>query len=69
MARKEMNIEEVRALLLKACEAAGGQRAFAAENGIAVQYVNAVVRGQRSPSDVICSALGIEDAGRRWRRK
>lgn len=55
-----MDIEDVRNILRKACEAAGTQKAWAEANGVSPQYVNDVLQGFREPGEAILSALGIE---------
>lgn len=64
--KREMRIEDVRALLDKRCREAGGQRAFAREHGLTVQHVHRVLRDGKAPVGRICDALGIEPAGMQW---
>jgi hypothetical protein len=64
--RREMRIEDVRALLEKRCGEAGGPTAFAREHGLTKQHVHSVLRKGKAPVGRICDALGIEPAGMRW---
>jgi hypothetical protein len=45
--------------LARAIEAAGGQKAWAAANGIAPQHLNDVLNTRREISDRILAALGL----------
>lgn len=49
-------IERLRA----ACDAAGGQKAFAKQHQLTPSYVHDVLHGRRPPADRILAALGIE---------
>lgn len=49
-------IERLRA----ACEAAGGQKAFAELHRLTPGYVGDVLHGKRPPADRILHALGLE---------
>lgn len=62
-----MTIDDVRKLLRKRCNDAGGQRAFARAHGISVQHVSSVLLGKKdTPGGRLCDALGITPAGMRW---
>lgn len=63
---KELTIEEVREMLNKACEKAGGGAAFATAHGLSRQFVWQVRQGVRQPSQELCAALGLKELGRRW---
>ena len=52
--------EEIRNLLKKACEKAGGQAAWARRNGVSAQFVGDVLLGNRSPGKRIASVFGFE---------
>lgn len=54
--------DDVRALLLAACDAAGSQVAWARQWGISTSYVNDVLRGRKEPGPKILRALGLEAA-------
>lgn len=58
--RKRLTTEDVRTQLIKACEAAGNQAAWARAHGLSVPYVNDVIRRRRDPGKAICDALGLE---------
>lgn len=62
MPKKALTEDELREALANACEAAGGQSAWAAKAGITQQYVSDVLNNKRSPGDSICRALGYERA-------
>ena len=66
MAKRELRIDDVRKLLKRRCDEAGGQRAFAREHGLSVQHVSRVLREGKAPVGRICKALGIEPDGMRW---
>jgi hypothetical protein len=55
-----MTTDDVRKMLLAACEEAGSQRAWAHAHDVSPVYVNDVLGGRRSPGPAICSALGVE---------
>ena len=69
MTKMELRLADVQSLLAKACDAAGGQRAFAEKHDLNSQYVNHVLQGHRPPSASLCAALGIKSDGERWVRK
>jgi hypothetical protein len=69
MAKRELRIEDVRALLARRCKAAGGISAFAREFGSTRQYISAILKGHDLPHQRLCDALGIEPDGMRWKRK
>jgi hypothetical protein len=59
MAKTEMTIEQVLALLDRRIEQAGGVRSFARLVGVSPQYISSI-RGQITPpSDRVLSALGV----------
>ena len=66
MARRELRIEDVQALLKKRCDQAGGQSAFARQHGVSRQYISAVISGREPPHAGLCKALGIRPDGMRW---
>lgn len=52
--------EDVVVLHLRlACEAAGGQKAWAAAHHVSASYVNDVLQARRAPGDAILRALGF----------
>lgn len=50
----------IRAKLQRACEDAGGQRAFARKIGTSATYVNQTLNGVIPPGGRILAALGLE---------
>ena len=52
--------DDVRSLLLAACDAAGSQVAWARQWGISTGYVNDVLKGRKLPGPKILQALGLE---------
>lgn len=61
-----MQVEDVRKRLREACEAAGGQSAFARAVGVNQSFVANVLAGRKRPSDKLCEALGLHRDGERW---
>jgi len=57
-----MTEDQVRKLLAKACETAGGQKAWALTAGVSGAYVSDVLAGNRSPGKSILAALGLDKA-------
>lgn len=55
-----MNQNDIKKILLKACNAAGGQSAWAKSKGISAAYVNDALAGRREVGDKILEALGYE---------
>ncbi len=54
-----MNAKQVVEMLRKEVEKAGGQRAWARNNGLSSAHVNDVLHGNRKPADAICKGLGL----------
>jgi len=54
-----MDVAAVRKMLLKACESAGSQRAWARANEVGEPYLSDVLRGIRDPGKPILAALGL----------
>jgi hypothetical protein len=52
--------QEVMERLREMVREAGGQRAFAAEHGFTVGYVNDVLHGKRALADRILATIGVE---------
>lgn len=50
---------DVCARLRAACRAAGGQQAWAQQNGVSPAYVSDVLNARRDPGDSILTALGL----------
>lgn len=48
------------AKLRNACDAAGGQTAWAAAHGLSVSYVNDVLNARKDPGPKIAAALGLQ---------
>ncbi len=46
-------------LLRQRCREAGGQRAWAAANGVSEQYVSDVLNARREPGETMLRALGL----------
>ncbi len=57
-----MTEDDVRTLLHKATDEAGGVRAWAREHGLSAAYVSDVRLGRRSLGPAILDALGVEIA-------
>jgi len=55
----ELTALDVFARLRKACSAAGGQSAWAAQNRVSPQYVSDVINGRTDPGESILRALGL----------
>lgn len=55
-----MNIETVREILKKACDAEGSQRAWATYYELSPAFVSEVINGGRKPSQNILDILGLE---------
>lgn len=55
-----VGVDEVRAALRRACDAVGGQRAFAARARLSVGFVSDVLNGRTPPSERLAAALGLE---------
>lgn len=55
-----MTASDVRAMLKRACEKAGSNRAWALARDLSPAYVGDVLNGRRDPGPAICEALGIE---------
>jgi hypothetical protein len=58
----------VRLALIRACNEAGSQRAFARANGIREPHVSAVAQGCASPSDKLAAVLGFAKVTRYIRK-
>jgi hypothetical protein len=54
-----LDAADVCGLLRKAVNAAGSQKVFADQIGVRPQYVFAVLRGDRRPSDAMLTAIGL----------
>jgi hypothetical protein len=57
---REMPVEDVRAMLRTAVEAAGSQIAWARAHRLSGVYVSDVLHGRREPAGKILAALGME---------
>lgn len=55
-----MTADDVRELLRKACEKAGGIRAWARQQKLSAAYVSDVLTERRDPGPSILKAFGIE---------
>ena len=55
-----MTADNVRDMLRKAANKAGGIRAWARERNLSAAYVSDVVAGRREPGPSICEAFGLE---------
>lgn len=51
---------KVHALLVRACQESGSQKAFAAKHNLSAQYVCDVVQNRREPGPKLLAALGLE---------
>ena len=54
-----MTLSDLYADLRNACEAAGGQSAWAKRHGISVSYVSDVLNARTDPGEKILAALGL----------
>ncbi|HXT81353.1 MAG TPA: hypothetical protein VN702_17440 [Acetobacteraceae bacterium] len=52
------SLADIYSNLRSACEASGGQRAWARKHGISEQYVSDVLSARRDPGGKILTALG-----------
>jgi hypothetical protein len=68
MGDDELDEAAVIALLRRAIEEAGTQQDWAEQHNVSAQYVSDVLRGRRDVGPAIAAALGLVEAGRRWRR-
>lgn len=59
MADRTLTRLEVFALLREECRKAGGQKAWAAAQGISPAYVSDVLHAHRDPGPAILAALGL----------
>lgn len=57
---KELTADDVRALLRKACDAAGSQLNWGRQNNFSAPFISDILQGRRDPSESLCAALGIE---------
>lgn len=56
----ELTLDEVRALLSRAVDRAGSQRAFGTQAGVSACYVNDVLKGRRTPGRRMLDALALD---------
>ena len=54
-----MTADDVRSLLAKACDKAGGIRSWARGNGVSAAYVSDILAKRREPGPSICRAFGL----------
>lgn len=59
--------DQVRNRLRSACDAAGGQAAWARDHGVSPQYVCDVLTGGREPGMALTTGLGLVENPRSWR--
>jgi hypothetical protein len=55
-----MTEPEFHTLLSRSCQAAGGQKAWGADHGFHLSYVNDVIKGRRPPSDRMLEHFGLK---------
>ena len=55
-----LTADQVRDRLRKACEAAGGLRAWARGNGVSAAWVSRVIRNENEFGDAILVPLGVK---------
>lgn len=55
-----MTASDVRGILQKACDKAGGIRAWARQHGLSAAYVSDVLLDRREPGPSICQVFGLE---------
>ena len=58
-APKMLTASDVREMLRRECEAAGGQIKWAQKNGVTRAYVSSVLVGRDAPGQTITNALGL----------
>ena len=66
---EELDEAAVIALLRLAIKKARTQQNWAKRHNVSAQYVSDVLRGRRDVGPAIAAALGLVEAGRRWRRR
>lgn len=54
-----MKVGQVHGLIREACDAAGGQKAWANQHGMSPSYVSEVLHMKREPGPAILDALGV----------
>lgn len=55
-----MEAPKIKKVLEKACKKAGGQKAWANQNGVSAAYVSDVLAGKRDLGEKILKALGYK---------
>ena len=68
MGDDELDEAAVIALLRRAVKQTT-QQDWAEQHNVSAQYVSDVLRGRRDVGPAIAAALGLVEAGRRWRRQ
>ena len=56
---KTYTADEVRAMLRRQCEEAGGQKAWATENRVSTAYVNDILQCRKMPGGMVAEILGV----------
>ena len=57
---------QMRDRLRAACEAAGGQAAFAREIGVTRQFIGQILTGEKSPTEALRNRFGVTGAPQRF---
>jgi DNA-binding phage protein len=65
----DLTDEDVLTLLRQEVERAGGMQRFAEARGVSQSLVSMTLGRQRRVGPAIAAALGLVEAGRRWRRQ
>jgi DNA-binding phage protein len=63
-----LNTDQMLSLLQKACDRAGGQKAFAKKARVSKQHVYAVLSGAKRPGPSVLKALGLKVAPIAYRK-
>ena len=63
---KMLTADDVREMLRRECEKAGGQSAWAKSHGVSPQFVCDVLSGYRAPGEAIAKGLGLVETPRTW---
>lgn len=62
-----LTADDVREMLRRACESAGGRSKWATNHSLSAAFVSDVLNGKRYPSAGISQHLGVVENPRSWR--
>jgi len=68
MAKRDLELDDVLALIEREIEKAGSASAYARHLGVSDQFISSVRAKKKLPSRQLTESLGLVDVGRRWRR-